>query len=107
LRTWRQGRRGERLDEFDRFEEILTGAAQALEATGASADLSPVIRTREETERFSVLDLDMTVALRTLFDREGFLAARLDRDVSTHDLEWLVRGLTPGSLLWKVTGDPG
>jgi predicted nucleotidyltransferase len=72
-------RRRLRLDEFDRFEAHLAPALQALEAAGWSLDLSPVIRTRGEAEGFSILYLDMTVAVRILVDRDAFLQRRLDR----------------------------
>jgi len=72
-------RRRLRLDEWDRFEEGLTPAMAAVEAAGWSADLSPVIRTRDEAEGFSLLYLDMTVHVRVLMDRGHFLAGRLAR----------------------------
>jgi predicted nucleotidyltransferase len=72
-------RRRQRLDEFDRLEEMLAPAMEALEAEGLSLDLSPVIRTREEAEGFSILYLDMTVHVRLLVDRDEFLRRRLDR----------------------------
>jgi predicted nucleotidyltransferase len=72
-------RRRLRLDEWDRLEEDLAPELEALETQGHAGDLSPVIRTREEAEGFSMLYLDMTVHVRLLVDRGGFLAARLDR----------------------------
>jgi predicted nucleotidyltransferase len=72
-------RRRLRLDEFDRLEAILVSALEAPEAEGWSLDLSPVIRTREEAEGFSILYLDMTVDARILVDRDSFLHRRLDR----------------------------
>jgi hypothetical protein len=72
-------RRRLRLDEFDRLEEQLTSAFDALEGAGWSVELSPVIRTREEAEGFSILYLDMTVDVRVLVDRDDFLLRRLDR----------------------------
>jgi predicted nucleotidyltransferase len=72
-------RRRLRLDEFDRLEEDLGPALDALEAEGWPCDLSPVIRTRDEAERFSILYLDMTVDVRILVDRDNFLQRRLDR----------------------------
>jgi predicted nucleotidyltransferase len=68
-----------RLDEFDRFEEQLAPAIEAAEAGGQQVELSPVIRTRDEAEGFSILYLDMTVHVRILVDRDEFLARRLDR----------------------------
>jgi hypothetical protein len=72
-------RRRLRLDEFDRLEAELGAAADALEAQGWSLELSPVIRTREEAEGFSILYLDMTVHVRIMVDRDDFLRRRLDR----------------------------
>lgn len=72
-------RRRQRLDEFDRLEEDLALPLEALEAAGWSVDLSPVIRTRDEAEQFSILYLDMTVHIRILIDRDAFLEHRLDR----------------------------
>jgi len=72
-------RRRLRLDEFDRLEADLTPAIEALEREGWSLELSPVIRTREEAEGFSILYLDMTVDVRILIDRDNFLLRRLDR----------------------------
>jgi predicted nucleotidyltransferase len=72
-------RRRLRLDEFDQLEERLAPALEALDADGWSVELSPVIRTREEAEGFSVLYLDMTVHVRILVDRDEFLRRRLDR----------------------------
>lgn len=72
-------RRRQRLDEFDRLELDLAPALEALEAAGWSADLSPVIRTRQEAEGFSILYLDMTVHARILVDRDAFLSRRLER----------------------------
>jgi hypothetical protein len=72
-------RRRLRLDEFDRLEEDLAPALEALEGQGWSVELSPVIRTREEAEGFSVLYLDMTVHVRILVDRDAFLSHRIDR----------------------------
>ncbi len=72
-------RRRLRLDEFDRLEAILAPELEVLEAAGWSSDLGPVIRTRAEAEGFSILYLDMTVHVRVLFDRDDFLARRLER----------------------------
>ncbi len=72
-------RRRLRLDEFDRLEADLAPAVAALEREGWSIDLSPVIRTREEAEGFSILYLDMTMHVRILVDRDDFLRRRLDR----------------------------
>jgi hypothetical protein len=72
-------RRRLRLDEFDRLEADLGAALEALEAEGWSVELSPVIRTQAEAERFSVLYLDMTVDVLLLVDRSDFLSRRLDR----------------------------
>jgi len=72
-------RRRLRLDEFDRLEADLTPALEALERQGCSLELSPVIRTREEAEGFSILYLDMTVDVRVLVDHDDFLRRRLDR----------------------------
>ena len=72
-------RRRLRLDEFERVEADIAPALEALEAQGWSADLSPVIRTRDEAEGFSILYLDMTVHVRILVDRDDFLRKRLDR----------------------------
>lgn len=72
-------RRRLRLDEFDRLEERFSPALEALEQDRWFIDLSPVIRTRQEAEGFSVLYLDMTVDVRILFDRDGFLRRRLER----------------------------
>jgi predicted nucleotidyltransferase len=72
-------RRRLRLDEFDRLEERLAGALASLDQAGWPLDLSPVIRTRDEAEGFSVLYLDMTVDVRVLIDRGEFLRRRLNR----------------------------
>jgi len=72
-------RRRLRLDEFDHLEADIAPALEALEAEGWSAELSPVIRTRNEAEGFSILYLDMTVHVRILIDRDDFLRNRLDR----------------------------
>jgi predicted nucleotidyltransferase len=72
-------RRRLRLLEFEALEDRLVAASEAFEATGRSAELSPVIRTREEAAGFSILYLDMTHAVRILTDRDGFLAQRLER----------------------------
>ncbi len=72
-------RRRQRLDEFEELEARLGPALERLERSGWSEDLSPVIRTREEAQGFSILYLDMTVHVRILFDREGFLERRLAR----------------------------
>jgi hypothetical protein len=74
-----RGRRRLRLDEFDHVEEALAPALETVEREGWSIELSPVIRTRDEAEGFSILYLDMTVDVRILFDREEFLRRRLDR----------------------------
>jgi predicted nucleotidyltransferase len=72
-------RRRLRLDEFDRLEDELAPALEELEAQGWSANLSPVIRTRDEAEGFSILYLDMTVHVRIVVDRDDLLRRRLDR----------------------------
>jgi uncharacterized protein len=72
-------RRRLRLEEFDRLEARLAGALADLDQAGWPLDLSPVIRTRDEAEGFSVLYLDMTVDVRLLIDRGDFLRHRLDR----------------------------
>jgi uncharacterized protein len=68
-----------RLEEWDRLEDDLAPALQRLESKGWSTELSPVIRTREEADGFSILYLEMTVDVRLLVDRHGFLAAPLER----------------------------
>lgn len=72
-------RRRHRLAEFDALEERLAPALAALEANGRDVELSPVIRTVQEAEEFSILYLDMTVDVLVLVDREDFLRRRLDR----------------------------
>jgi len=72
-------RRRLRLDEFEQIDADLAPALDALEREGWSVELSPVIRTRDEAEGFSILYLDMTVHVRVLLDRGGFLCGRLDR----------------------------
>lgn len=72
-------RRRLRLEEWDRLEDDLAPALERLESEGWSAELSPVIRTREEAVGFSILYLDMTIDVRLLVDRGAFLAARLER----------------------------
>jgi predicted nucleotidyltransferase len=76
--TTAAARRRLRLEEFDRVETSLEPAMDQLAAEGWSLDLSPVIRTREEAEGFSILYLDMTVDVRILVDHDDSLRRRLD-----------------------------
>jgi predicted nucleotidyltransferase len=71
------GRRA-RLDTFDAVEARLRDAARALERTGVTADLSPVLRTPEDLLIASPLLLDLTEDAVVLEDRGGILRATLD-----------------------------
>ena len=68
-----------RLRDFRAVEEALESSLAAAGAAGLHPELSPVLMTRAELERGSMLLLDMTEDARTLFDLDGCLAAALDR----------------------------
>ncbi len=75
-----------RVREFERVDALCEPALREAEAQGVRTTLSPVIKTPSEVELGSPLFLDMTIEVRILRDREGFLerylrglAERLDR----------------------------
>ncbi len=68
-----------RIREFRAVEKAFRPNAPAEPQGIISVDLSPVIKTPEETEAGSPLFLDMTEDARILFDRNGFLADRIQR----------------------------
>ena len=68
-----------RVRDFRAVEEALRSCIEAAGAAGLHPEPSPVLMTRAELERGSMLLLDMTEDARTLFDRDGCLADVLDR----------------------------
>ncbi len=68
-----------RLRDFRAVEDALVPRLAAAEAAGLHPELSPVLMTRAELERGSMLLLDMTEDARLLFDAEGCLGRALDR----------------------------
>ena len=73
-----RSRRG-RVADFGAVEEALAPSLAAAGTAGLHSDLSPVLMTRPELERGSMLLLDMTEDARILFDPDGCLAGALDR----------------------------
>ena len=72
-------RHSHRLRDFRAVEDGLRSHIDAAQAAGLQPELSPVLMTRAELDRGSMLLLDMTEDARILFDREGCLAGALDR----------------------------
>ena len=72
-------RHARRLRDFQAVEDGLRPRIDAARAAGLQPELSPVLMTRAELERGSMLLIDMTEDARILFDREGCLAGALDR----------------------------
>ena len=68
-----------RVDDFRAVEDELASCVEAARAAGLHPELSPVLMTRSELERGSMLLLDMTEDARILFDPDGCLAGALDR----------------------------
>lgn len=68
-----QGRMA-RVREFAAVERALKPDLDAAAAQGVHTYLSPLFKTRAETDYGSPLFLDMTLEARILFDREGFFA---------------------------------
>lgn len=68
-----------RVDEFAAVEKALAGPLEAARTRGVSTCLSPVFRTPEELRHGSPLLLDMTEDARLLYDRDGILAATIER----------------------------
>ena len=68
-----------RLRDFRAVEDVLRARIDAARTEGLQPELSPVLMTRAELRRGSMLLLDMTEDARILFDPEGCLAGALDR----------------------------
>lgn len=68
-----------RVAEFARVEEALADRLAQLRARGIDTYLSPVIKSREEVYRGSLLFLDMVDDARILYDRQRFFGGYLDR----------------------------
>jgi hypothetical protein len=66
-----------RVEEFEAVEKRVRDLLAS--EIGTVPPLSPVFKTPEEASVGSPLFLDMTEDARTLFDREGFFARRLER----------------------------
>lgn len=64
---------------FEPVERAVAPFIESLRRRGIETRLSPVLKTRAEAEAGSPLFLDMVEDARILYDREGFLAARLQR----------------------------
>jgi predicted nucleotidyltransferase len=69
--------RTRRMAEFSKIEEKLSATLRDAEKKGLSVELSPVIKTPEETESGSPLFLDMVEDARIDYDREKFFANRM------------------------------
>lgn len=63
-----------RVREFEEIEERLQGKLRELAAHGIHTSLSPIFKTPAEVETGSPLFLDMTEAVRILFERDRFLS---------------------------------
>lgn len=68
-----------RVVEFRPVEIDFRARQTKMSGRGGSMELSPVIKTPEETSIGSPLFLDMTEDARILFDRNDFLKIRLDQ----------------------------
>ena len=68
-----------RVRDFRAIEATLSSRLDMAGSVGLHPELSPVLMTRAELERGSMLLLDMTEDARILFDATGCLAAALDR----------------------------
>ena len=66
-----------RVREFDQVEAALKPALNRCRSAGWNVALSPIFKTREETQLCSPLFLDMVEDARILFDRDQFFANRL------------------------------
>jgi predicted nucleotidyltransferase len=68
-----------RIEEFAPVEEALGPLLAACSGGTIAAELSPILKTPEELAAGTPLLLDMVEDARILADRDGFLAARLER----------------------------
>lgn len=68
-----------RMAEFESIEQVLEPFLSSLRKEGIHTDIMPVIKSREEATRGTLLFLDMTEDAEILSDRDGFFGAVLDR----------------------------
>ncbi len=68
-----------RVRDFGIVEKALAAGLEAAEAAGLHPELSPILMTRADLARGSMLLLDMTEDARILYDPQGCLAAALER----------------------------
>jgi predicted nucleotidyltransferase len=68
-----------RMEEFATVEENLAPLLASCTGDGPTPGISAVLKTPQEVISGTPLLLDMVEDARILFDRDGFLAARLDR----------------------------
>ena len=66
-----------RVREFEAIEHEVTPLLRQIRAEGWNVAVSPIFKTREETQFGSPLFLDMVEDARILFDRDQFFANRL------------------------------
>lgn len=71
--------RMKRVAEFEAVENLLAPQIKMAASQGVTTSLSPVLKTRDEVNRGSLLFLDMLEDARILYDREGFFAGFLER----------------------------
>ncbi len=68
-----------RQEVFEPVEQAVAPFMTSLRRRGIETELSPILKTRAEVEAGSPLFLDMVEDARILYDRGGFLNARLER----------------------------
>ncbi len=94
-----------RLEEFEQVEHALEEDLKALAGHGIHTVLSPIVKTREEVQRGSLLFLDMIEDGRILYDRDGFFRSFL-ADFSRRLKELgAFRVRRGGSWYWVVKGE--
>lgn len=68
-----------RVKEFEAAETLIEPELRRLAQQGVTTELSPVFKSPEAVEAGSPLFFDMVEDAKVLFDRDGFLAGRLER----------------------------
>jgi hypothetical protein len=66
-----------RLEEFMKIEVDLRESFQEAERKGVRTEISPILKTRDEVKKGSLLFLDFIEEAKILYDKDGFFLPSL------------------------------
>ena len=95
-----------RYNGFENVERRLASTLIEIQRQGVTLELSPILRTPEEAQRFSILYLDWLHACRILYDANGTAQILVDRTREWVTKSGASRVTIAGVTTWRFADDP-